>query len=221
MEFRFQSKAEPFSTLEASLNKLGSISEKSHSRAPSVSPKGLSEHFDYFDFGDRQSQPTRSPTYPFVPPGPSEAHILKSLGKASHVYHLHQERRTVPPIHKKRVHPKPSLTGPFRIRHSSTIDTTKSDSFEHTAIWDQKAILSLGMYSSQTLPNSQSNVIFALSFCNSFLGMYCLVRCDRVVVTRCSLERMLKAFQCFTCFSTLHLTWPPSLPSVLPCCDAR
>ena len=133
--------AQPSSTLE---DGLGSV----NSRVSLASPEDLPEHSDYFDFEHHQTQPKRSPTYPFVPPGPTEAHILKSLGKASTVYHLYQKARVVPPIPNGNVHNNPSLTGPHRIRHSSTIDTNNSDSFEHTAVWDQKAILSLGMYAS-------------------------------------------------------------------------
>ena len=144
MAIRLGSKAQPSSTLEARSYGLKSVNEDSVSLA---SLEGLLEHPDDFDSGHHQTQPKRSPTYPFVPPRPTEAHILKSLGKASTVFYLHQKGRVVPPIPNGNVHNDPMLTGPHRIRHSSTVDTKNSDSFEHTAIWDQKAILSLGMYS--------------------------------------------------------------------------
>ena len=140
-----QSEAEPSTTPAASLYGLESMSEDSQARAPPASPEGLSEHFDCYDFGDQKGPPKRSPTYPFVPPGPSEAHILKSLGKSSNVYQTYAKRRIVPPLPKRIVHTKSNLSGPHSLRHSSTIDTNNSESFEETAVWDQKAILSLGM----------------------------------------------------------------------------
>ena len=142
------SEVQPSSTLEARSHGLGSVNEGGQNLVSLASPEDLPEHLDYFDIGHHQTQPKRSPTYPFVPPGPTEAHILKSLGKASTVYHLYQKTRVVPPISNGNVHNDPNLTGLHRIRHSSTVDTKNSDSFEHTAVWDQKAILSLGMYSS-------------------------------------------------------------------------
>lgn len=145
MEIWLESEAEPSTTLTASLDGLGSMSEDSQTQAPSASPEGSSEHFDWFDFGDHQKPPKRSPTYPFVPPGPSEAHILKSLGKSSNLYRTYAKRRIAPPVPKRIVHTKPNLSGPHSLRHSSTIDTNNSESFEETAVWDQKAILSLGM----------------------------------------------------------------------------
>ena len=144
MAIWLEPEAEPSSTLEASLHGLGSICEDGQSQVPLAFPEGLPVHSDYFDFEDHQKQPKRSPTYPFLPSRPSEAHIFKPLGKASTVYHTYQKRRAVPPSPKRNVHAKPNLTGPHRIRHSSTFDTNNSESFEHTAIWDQKAILSLG-----------------------------------------------------------------------------
>ena len=163
MAIWLESEVEPSTTLDASLHELGSISEDGQTQAPSASPEGLTGHVDYFDFGDHQRHPKRSPTYPFVPPGPSEAHILKALGKSSNVYQTYQKRKNVPRIPKRKVHPKPSLTGPHTIRHSSTIDTYNSASFEDTAVWDQKAILSLGMYPPQTLSRFHTRVILTLS----------------------------------------------------------
>ena len=148
MAIRLGSEAQPSPTLEAHSYGLESLDEDNQFLVSLASPKDSSEHPDDFDFRHHQTQPKRSRTYPFVPPGPTKAHILKSLGKASTVYHLHQKRRVVPPIPNGNVHNDPFWTGPQRIRHSSTVDTKNSDSFEHTAIWDQKAILSLGMYSS-------------------------------------------------------------------------
>lgn len=138
--------AEPARNLDENLFELGHISEDSHTPVPSASPKDISTHFDYFDFGGQQKPPKRSPTYPFVPPGPSEEHILKSLGRVSNRYPKSQKRKFAPSVSKKPVHTEPNLPGPNQIRHSSTINTNNSASFEDTAVWDQKAILSLGMY---------------------------------------------------------------------------
>lgn len=132
--------------MDASLYQLGSISEDSHTRAPLASPEDLTGRFDYFDFGGQPNPPKRSPTYPFVLPGPSEEHILKSLGRASNVYQRNQKRRSAPPVSKRIVHTEPNLPGPNQIRHSTTMDTNNSASFEDTAVWDQKSILSLGIY---------------------------------------------------------------------------
>lgn len=142
--------AEPSTTLDTNLYGLGPIIEDAHARAPSASPEDSTGHYDCFDFGGQIKPPKRSPTYPFVPPGPSEEHILKSLGPASNVYHQKQKRRFMPPASKKPVRTEPNLSGPNRLRHASTIDTKNSASFEDTAVWDQKAILSLGMYTTQT-----------------------------------------------------------------------
>lgn len=138
-----ESGAEPFTTLDTNLYGLVPIIEDGHTRAPSASPEDSTGHYDYFDFGGQQKPPKRSPTYPFVPPGPSEEHILKSLGRASNVYQQKQKRRFMPPASKRAVRTEPDLPVPNRIRHSSTIDTNNSASFEDTAVWDQKAILSL------------------------------------------------------------------------------
>lgn len=146
-----ESKAEPSTAWNGNLHELGPITEESHnSRAPSAFPQDLTGQFDYFDFVGEGKPPKRSPTYPFVPTGPSKEHILKSLGKASSVYRKHQKRNYAPPLAKGKAHTEPNLPG-LNIRHASTFNTNNSASFEDTAVWDQKAILSLGMHSSQTL----------------------------------------------------------------------
>ena len=146
-----ESKAEPSSIWNANPHELGPISEESHTRAPSAFPQDLTGQFDFFDFVGGKRPPKRSPTYPFVPPGPSKRHILKSLGKASNVYREHQKGNHAPPVAEGKAYTEPNLPGLNHIRHSSTFDTNNSASFEDTAVWDQKAILSLGMHSSQTL----------------------------------------------------------------------
>ena len=142
---------EPLPTMDAGPYGLGHIKEDSQTRAPSASPDGLSEHFDYFDFEDHQERPKRSPTYPFVPSCPLKVHVLKPLGKADDMRPKYQKPSVVPPIPERLVHNEINLIGPHRIRHSSTIDTKNSASFEATAVWDQKAILSLGTYTSHIL----------------------------------------------------------------------
>lgn len=145
-----ESKAEPSTTWNANLHELGPISEES-TRAPSASPEEFTGHFDYFDLVGEKKPPKRSPTYPFVPPGPSEEHILKSLGSTSNLYRKTQKCNFARPLAKGKPHTEPNLPGLNQIRHASTFDTSNSASFEDTAVWDQKAILSLGMQSSQTL----------------------------------------------------------------------
>ena len=187
---------QPSSTLEARSYGLESVNEY---RVSLASPEDLPEHPDYLDIGHHQTQPKRSPTYPFVPLGPSEAHILKSLGKASTVYHPYQKTRVVPLIPNGNVHNNPNLTGPHCIRHSSTVDTKNSDSFEHTAIWDQKAILSLGMYSSDAgkFAHQFDLGLEAVSICFHSSAaicseMSCLGRCDKALSRSVSLDARLK-----------------------------
>lgn len=143
MPIWLEHEAEPLETRDTGLYGLGHISEDSQTRTPSASPDGLSKHFDYVDFGDHQGRPKRSPTYPFVPSCPPKEHLLKPLGKANDAPSKYQKPSAVPPIPKRLPHNESSLIGPGRIRHSSTFDTTNSASFEATAVWDQKAILSL------------------------------------------------------------------------------
>ena len=143
-----KSEAEHATTLDASIHELESIDEDSHIRAPSASPEENSNRIDYFDFGGQQKPPKRSPTYPFVPPGPSEQ--LRSLSRISNRYLKSQKRKSVPSTSKRTVYTEPNLPGSNGIRHSSTINTNNSASFEDTAVWDQKAILSLGMYPLRT-----------------------------------------------------------------------
>ena len=172
MAIWLESEAEPSPTLDDSLYKLGPIGENSQAGAPSACPGPSTGHSEYFAFEDNQRPPKRSPTYPFVPLGPSEAPILKSLGKVSKVNQKHRKRRAVPSIPNRLVHTKSNLTGPHRIRHSSTIDTNNSASFEDTAVWDRKAILSLGMYSHQTLSNLHNGVILASKQYQSTLSSF-------------------------------------------------
>ena len=172
MAIWLESEAEPSPTLADSLYKLGPIGEDSQTGVPSASPEPSTGHFDYFTLGDYQRPPKRSPTYPFVPLGPSKAPILKSLGKVSKVNQKHRQRRAVPPIPNRLVHTKSILTGPHRIRHSSTIDTHNSASFEDTAVWDRKAILSLGMYVPQTLSHLHNGVILASKPSQSALSSF-------------------------------------------------
>ena len=203
MAIRLGVEAEPSSTLEARSYGVESLNEDNQFLVSLASPEDLLEHPDCFDFRHHQTQPKRSPTYPFVPPGPTKAHIRKSLGKASTLYHLHQKRRVTSPIPNRNVHNDPMLTGPQRIRHSSTVDTKNSDSFEHTAIWDQKAILSLGMYSSD--PGQFTHhfdlgleVVFNClhSSAANFSKVSCLSRYDKALSHSVFVERTTKA-SCF------------------------
>lgn len=145
--------AEPSTIMDAGLYQLGSINEDGHTQATSGSPQGSTEGFNYFDFGGQPKPPKRSPTYPFIPPGPSEEHIPKILTSGSNLSQRNQKRGSAPLVSKITVHNKLNRPGPNQIRHSNTMDTNNSASFEDTAIWDQKAILSLGMLLPHTLSN--------------------------------------------------------------------
>ena len=136
------SEAGPSTNLDASLSELEPINEDDQIWAPLGSPENLVGHFDYFC---QKRPPDRSRTYPFIPPGPFEEH-LKLLGRISNGNQRDPKRRFAPPVSKRIVRTESNVPGPNRMRHSSTIDTNNSASFEDTAVWDQKAILSLGMY---------------------------------------------------------------------------
>ena len=140
-----ESGPETSTTLVANLYERRPTSEDSQTRCPSASPEDSTECFDRFDFGDHRKAPKRSETYPFVPPSPSKAHILKP-GTASKAYPTTRKRRVMAPIRNSVVPTEFDSGEPPRIRHASTIDTNNSASFDDTAVWDQKAILSLGMY---------------------------------------------------------------------------
>ena len=142
MANRFNLEAQRSATRDASLYGSENMSEDSQNRASLASPDDSAEQSDYFDFGE----PKRRPTYPFVPPRPTEARAVRSLSKASNGYLKHQKRRSKPPIPIRHVDIEPNLSGPPRIQHTSTMGTDNSAPFEDTAVWDQKAILSLGRY---------------------------------------------------------------------------
>ena len=130
-----ESGTEPSTTLDANL----------YQRRPTSDPESSTECFDQFDFGDHRKPPKRSGTYPFILSSPSEPHILKP-GTAGNAYPATRKRRDVPPIPKRIVDTDSNWVGPHKIRHASTIESYKSASFDDTAVWDQKAILSLGTY---------------------------------------------------------------------------
>ena len=136
---------ETSTTLDTNRYERRPTSEDSQTRCPSASPEDSTECFDHFDFEDHRKPPKRSETYPFVPPSPSKAHVLKP-GTASKAYPTTRKRRVMAPILNSVVPTEFNLEGAPRIRHASTIDTNNSASFDDTAVWDQKAILSLGMY---------------------------------------------------------------------------
>lgn len=182
-----ESKAEPSKPWNANLNELGPISEESHTREPSASPEDLPGDFDYFDFVNEQKPPKRSPTYPFVPPGPSKEHILGLQGRASNVYRKYYKHNYAPPVSQGKVHTEPNSPGLKHILHASTIDTNNSASFEDTAVWDQKAILSLGIYPCQTPGTSHSFMTFASKALQSALSTHCYFpsRCSTQFAAEC------------------------------------
>ena len=156
-----ESEAEPSTTLDISLYGLGSISEDSHTRAPPASSEGSTGDFDHYDFEDTHKQPKRSPTYPFIPPSPSKPKFFNPLEKSSSVHQKHQKRGLEPPIYKNKLHAEPILPGPHGLRHASTIYSNNSASFEDTAVWDQKAILSLGMSAHEVPSNLRHGISLA------------------------------------------------------------
>ena len=136
MAYRRGSEAEPSTTLDSRLYQQGTMVGDSQTRAPSASSDAWAEQSEYSDFVDFQKASKRSPTYPFVAHGPSEPHIHKSSRKIGSLFSVRPKRQ---------VEIGHNCTGPYGIRHASTFDTYKSASFEDTAVWDEKAILSLGM----------------------------------------------------------------------------
>ena len=153
MAYRRRSEAEPSTTLDFSLYGSEPIAGDSQTRAPPASQGAWTEQSDYSDFGDPYRPSKRSPTYPFVPCGSSDAHTHRTSGRVSNVFSK---------ILKREVDDGHSFTGPNNIRHASTFDTYKSASFEDTAVWDEKAILSLGMYPFPAPSVMRNTLILAL-----------------------------------------------------------
>ena len=137
MACRRRSEAEPSRTLDISLYRSKVISGSGQTRAPPASPDAWTEQSECSDFGDSLKPSKRSSTYPFVPPGPFDAHVHKSPRRASNL---------LLKLFRKQLDIGHNSTGPPHIRYASTIDTNHSASFEDTAVWDEKAILSLGTY---------------------------------------------------------------------------
>ena len=145
MAFWVESAAEASTTLDADFSERRPTDEDGQTQVPPTSPDDSTECFDHFDLGDLWKPPQRRETYPFDPPSPSQAHVLKPI-TANSAYPTARKRRVVPPIPRRTVHTESNWAGPHPIRHASTMDTYHSASFDDTAVWDQKAILSLGMY---------------------------------------------------------------------------
>ena len=200
-----RAEAEPSTTMDASLYQLRSIDEDGHTQATSGSPQCSTEGFDAVDFGGQPKAPKRSPTYPFIPSGPSEEHIPQNLTSSSNLHQRNQKRGSIP---KKTDPKKLNLPGPSQIRHSTTMDTNNSASFEDTAIWDQKALLSLGMSLPHTpihtfgdvgLEGVTINFDCPLLLCfGQFFLVFCVNRVFRSSPRMCALRRPM-------CYVPVHL----------------
>ena len=116
--------------LDTSVDELGPLSGDSLLREQSTSPEPISERRDYFN------PPVAMESLEGQEPGP--------LGRASTARVPNKTFKSAPPssfdknIFAEDHHPGQSP------RRNSTIVTQNSLSFDETAVWDQKAILSLG-----------------------------------------------------------------------------
>ncbi len=138
------SEAEPLTSPEESFHGLGSISEDGDGRAPSASPELSPDRSSYFDHAAQENAPQRSQTYPLVASTLSDEHIRKSFNRSSTANQPSQKHRTSRPPSKRSTFSE--LNSPIQNQsRQSTIDTKNSLPFEDTAVWDEKAILSLGM----------------------------------------------------------------------------
>ncbi len=150
MAASFASEAEPLASPEESFRGLGPISEDGDGRAPSASPEPYPERPDYFDHTAQEKAPQRSQTYPLVPSILSDKHIRKPMNRSSTANRPSQKHRISRRPSKRSTFSEPDLPIQNQSRQS-TIDTKNSLSFEDTAVWDEKAILSLGMYFPRSL----------------------------------------------------------------------
>ena len=150
MAASFASEAEPLTNPEESFHGLGSISEDGDSRAPSASPEPYPERPNYFDHTAQENAPQRSRTYPLVPSNLSHERIRKSMNRSSTANQPSQKHRTSRRPSQRSLFSEPDLPIQNQSRQS-TIDTKNSLSFEDTAVWDEKSILSLGTYFPRSL----------------------------------------------------------------------
>ncbi len=135
-------------------NDLATITELEVAREESSSPRPYQEGTAVDDFGNQATAPKRRSTHPPVSfaangrpitdhnqvedpkPGPlARANTYGTSNSTGKYIKRHCFDRTKP----GNIDPKPNTP-----RRASTIDTKYSVSFEETAIWDQKSILSLG-----------------------------------------------------------------------------
>lgn len=139
-----------------SMTDLGTIAESEAVRVQSSSPEPYVEGTEVNDFGERSAAPRRRSTHPSVPLEPSEPPSSDSLP--------YEPKKS--PIQRAKTIENPSRTHKFQSsrqifsrrrsadtdflpqspRRQSTANTKKSESFEKTAVWDRKAILSLGQF---------------------------------------------------------------------------
>lgn len=139
---------------------LDAIREDGGSRERSGSPEPMRNSVDVNDF--EYQLPQRGLTHPTVPQGLKVRSLSGGInpprrsngtaGKAK--VGGDPTRRRKPPLSHRFFHrtqsPDSDRSYPGPKRHS-TINTEVSASFEETAMWDHKTILSLGMYSDEVV----------------------------------------------------------------------
>lgn len=140
---------ETLANISTSTDGLGAISENSLLREQSASPEPIQEGTAYFDFQDGRYQRPQSPrqssiNQPLVADGSAEGSEPNSLNKANRTRTYDKRSKSVPPISGKTKLVESQIAGQVPRRHSTNL-TQNSESFAETAVWDQKAILSLGM----------------------------------------------------------------------------
>lgn len=128
------------SSLSTSPTDLGPIIEDSPAQPKSPKTESI-------DFGEIQQAPRRSLTQAINTSWTPEERRPGYLRRAKTLHTSNHDHPTFPNKPLERIilgeasSPYPSQ----KIRRHSTIETKNSASFEETAVWDQKAILSLGM----------------------------------------------------------------------------
>ena len=141
------SNGEPLTTLavlDTSVDELGPLSGDSLLREQSASPEPISERRDYFNFEGAQQGLRRRSTHPPVATESLEGQEPGPLGRASTTRVSNKNFKSAPPSSfDKNTFVEDHHSGQSP-RRNSTIGTQNSLSFDETAVWDQKAILSLG-----------------------------------------------------------------------------
>ena len=134
---------------------LDPITEDRILRTETASPTVDAEHIGYFDFAPKNKGLRRSSTDPNLSPGSSKHSVPSPKARAQTTYESHPEssRSAGPPKAKSSFWTQlglsrqdtPDHTPHLHLnRRHSTHETNYSESFEASAVWDRKAVLSLG-----------------------------------------------------------------------------